>query len=86
MPEELFGMKVHHDGWCTIAEFYEEIESLIRHDELSDADFSHGRQVGKNFNPGAGVLYEASSQQDALKALEEIIDQGEGHSGKMYDK
>ena len=86
MPEELFGVKEHHDGWCTIAEFYEEIESLIRHELLTDADFGHGRQAGSKFNPGAGVLYEVRSREDALKALDEIIDQGEGHSGKMYDK
>jgi hypothetical protein len=86
LPEELYGAKHHHDGWCTIAEFYDTITALLKSETLVDADFNHGRQVGNQFNPAKGVLYEVQSRADALKALEEIIDQGEGHSGKMYDK
>jgi len=86
LPEELFGKKDHHDGWCTIAEFYDEIAALLNSEALDDPDFSHGRQIGNNYNPAKGILYEVRSRADALKALEEIIDQGEGHSGKMYDK
>ena len=86
LPEEMFGNKHHPDGWCTIGEFYDEIEALVKNEVLSDTDFSHGRQVGNNYNPAKGTLYEVHNRSDALKALEEIIDQGEGHSGKMYDK
>jgi rubrerythrin len=86
MPEEFFGHKEHDDGWCTIGEFYDEIEELIKSELLTDSDFSNGRQVGNKYNPAHGTLYEVHSREDALKALEEIIDQGEGHSGKMYDK
>ncbi len=86
LPEQLFGEKHHHDGWCTIGEFYDEIEALIKSDVLDDSDFSHGKQVGNKFNPAKGTLYEVHNRADALNALDEIIDQGEGHSGKMYDK
>jgi rubrerythrin len=86
LPEEFYGDKHHHDGWCTIAEFYDEIAALINNETLNDSDFNCGRQVGNKFNPAKGTLYEVHSRPDALKALEEIIDQGEGHSGKMYDK
>ena len=37
-------------------------------------------------NPAKGNLYTVNSKQDALHALYEINDQGEGHSGKMFDK
>lgn len=86
MPEELAGKKHYDDGWSTIGEFYDEIAALIRHDSLSDLDFAGGRQVDNSFNPGKGTLYTVHSRQDALNALDEIIDQGEGHSGKLYNK
>jgi len=86
LPGEMFGDKHHEDGWCTIGEFYDEIETLIKSETLDDSDFNHGRQIGNNYNPAKGILYEVHSRDEALKALDEIIDQGEGHSGKMYDK
>ncbi len=86
MPEAVFGEKHHRDGWCTIGEFYDEIAALINDEVLRDADFDHGKQTSQQYNPAPGTLYEVHSRADALKALEEIIDQGEGHSGKMYDK
>jgi hypothetical protein len=86
MPEEVIGHKEHHDGWCTIGEFYDEIKILIEDKLLVDSDFVYGKQVGNKYNPAQGTLYEVHSREDALKALEEIIDQGEGHSGKMYNK
>ncbi len=86
LPEAMVGEKHHPDGWCTIGEFYDEIVSLINHHTLGDSDFNHGRQVGQQYNPARGVLYEVHSRPDALKAMDEIIDQGEGHSGKMYDR
>ena len=86
MPEDFYSDRHHSDGWCTIGEFYEEIEELLKSDLLDDSDFRFGKQVGNNFNPAKGILYEVHSRADALKALEEIIDQGEGHSGKLYDK
>src|SRR6185369_2626157 len=85
LPGELFGDKHHQDGWCTIGEFYDEITALLKSETLNDADFNNGRQVGNKYNPAKGILYEVHSRADALKALEEIIDQGEGHSGKMFD-
>ena len=86
LPGEIFGTKHSEDGWCTIGEFYDEVETLIKCEELDDSEFNHGRQVGNNFNPAKGVLYEVHNREQALQALDEIIDQGEGHSGKMYDK
>ncbi len=86
LPEEMFGTKHHEDGWCTIGEFYDEIENLIKHDSLSDSDFKGGKQIAASFNPAKGMLYTVNCKQDALNALDEIIDQGEGHSGKLHDK
>lgn len=86
MPEEFMGSKHHADGWCTIGEFYDEITALIRHNSLSDIDFTFGKQLDNSFNPGKGKLYSVRNRQDALNALDEIIDQGEGHSGKLYNK
>jgi len=86
LPEELFGNKHFTDGWCTIGEFYDEIELLIKHHTLSDKDFTFGKQINDFYNPGNGKLHTVNCKQDAIIALEEIIDQGEGHSGKMYDK
>jgi len=86
LPERVLKEKHHEDGWCTIGEFYDEIAALINSDQLNDQDFSHGRQVGNKFNPAAGTLYEVHSRGEALAALEEIIDQGEGHTSGLYDK
>ena len=86
LPEEMAGAKNLSDGWCSIGEFYDEIEALINHDLLTDNDFRNGRQLAANFNPAKGTLFTVSNRQDALNALEEIIDQGEGHSGKLYSK
>ena len=86
MPEVMIANKHHADGWCTIGEFYDEIEALIKHDALQDSDFAGGRQLGASFNPAKGTLYTVNSRQDALNALDEIIDQGEGHAANLYDK
>ncbi len=86
LPEGLAENKPHTDGWCTIGEFYDEIEMLLQHNLLDDSDFTGGRQTGSSFNPTGGKLYTVNSQADAIKALEEIIDQGEGHSGHLYNK
>ena len=86
LPEEMLGEKHHSDGWCTIGEFYDEIEALLKHDSIDDNDFSYGKQLDGSFNPGKGKLYTVKNRQDALDALEEIIDQGEGHSGKLYTR
>lgn len=86
MPSTLFQERPHADGWCTIGEFYDEIESLLNNPLLNDADFNHGRQIASEYNPAHGKLYEVHSRSDALTALDEIIDQGEGHSGNLYDK
>lgn len=86
LPEAVLAEKHHEDGWCTIGEFYDEVEYLLNSEELDDSDFRFGRQLEASYNPGKGKLYTVSNRQEALNALEEIIDQGEGHSGKMYDK
>lgn len=86
LPDEQAVTTPHSDGWCTIGEFYDEIEALIRHNVIDDSDFSFGKQLDGSFNPAKGNLYTVTSRQEALDALEEIVDQGEGHSGKLYDK
>lgn len=86
LPEKFYGNKHHQDGWCTIGEFYDAIAALINSETLIDADFQHGKQAGNKFNPAHGTLYEVHSRADALTVLTEIIDQGEGYSGEMYDK
>ena len=86
LPETMASDQHPSDGWSTIGEFYDEIEALLRHDILTDADFLFGKQLAGSYNPGKGKLYTVHSKQDALDALNEVIDQGEGHSGKMYDE
>jgi hypothetical protein len=86
MPSTLVHARPHADGWCTIGEFYDEVEKLLNSDLLSDSDFSHGRQIAASYNPAHGKLYEVHSRADALDALAEIIDQGEGHDANLYDK
>jgi hypothetical protein len=85
MPSTLMHASPHADGWCTIGEFYDEVKELLNDDSLTDADFNHGKQIASSYNPAHGKLYEVCSRADALAALAEIIDQGEGHSGNLYD-
>lgn len=86
MPGQMASGMPAADGWRTIGEFYDGIEALIKDEALTDDDFKHGRQLGSSYGPDHGVLYTVQSRADALKALEEIIDQGEGHSAGMYDR
>ncbi len=86
LPEVLSDPQRHPDGWDTIGEFYLEIRHLLNQEMLTDDDFQHGRQVNNLYNPGNGVLYEVYSRADAIQALDEILDQGEGHSGKMFNR
>lgn len=85
-PNNKEQQKKPKDGWCTIGEFYDEIEALLLHDKLTDKDFKKGDQIPTSYNPAPGKLYAVNDKDSALKALEEIIDQGEGHSGHMFDK
>jgi hypothetical protein len=85
LPHAVTDTPHHEDGWSTIGEFYDEIEELLKSDVLDESDFTHGRQISSDYNPGKGTLYTVHSRQDALTALDEIIDQGEGHTGTKYD-
>lgn len=74
------GPPITHD-WKTLGEFYEGIEA-----ELTDSlDYSSGRQLPTIDNPGVGTLIQVSNQQEALQALELIVEQGEGLSKKKHD-
>jgi hypothetical protein len=85
LPHAVTDTPHHEDGWSTIGEFYDEIEELLKSDLLHASDFSHGKQISSDYNPGKGTLYVVHSREDALTALDEIIDQGEGHTGTHYD-
>ncbi|MEM7132818.1 MAG: ferritin-like protein [Chloroflexota bacterium] len=69
-------------GWSTIGQFYEEVEAKICD---YTGSFGYGRQLPEFDNPGAGCLISVRSQCDALKALNLIVDQGEGTSSETHD-
>ncbi len=47
--------------------------------------WDHGRQLPEWNNPGAGRLFSISGQADALAAIAEIVDQGEGMDPKTHN-
>ena len=62
------------DGWATIGEFY----AALKKELTPDLDYSHGRQLAPDNNPGPGVLIQVDSHRAAMQAINEIVDQGEG--------
>ena len=75
----------HGKRWATIGEFYEEIIELINSPELTDEDFRGGKQIDNSAYPAHGKLFTVNSKQDAIDAVDEIIDQGEGLEGNEFD-
>jgi hypothetical protein len=75
------------DGYETIGQFYEAIETGLRHlcDRLGEKEVFSGdpvRQVTTtHFRHSAGTLVAVDDLASALAALEEIVEQGEGMSG-----
>lgn len=72
------------DGWNTIGEFYQEVEAQLKA-ETTDQDYSGERQLPTYDNPGPGTLIQVKSLNDALAALELIVDQGEGLSEENHN-
>lgn len=62
------------EGWSTIGEFYAALKTQL----TPDLDYSHGRQLPTDNNPGPGVLIQVSDHRSAVRAINEIVDQGEG--------
>lgn len=69
--------------WKTIGQFYHGLEHVLK--ETPELDYSHGRQLPKWDNPGVGTLLPVTSQADAIHAIDEIVEQGEGASEKNHD-
>lgn len=87
MPEQFTGNTQHESGWSSIGEFYRTIIHLIGDPVLKEADFQYGKQVGNEANPAGGKLLTVSSRKEAIEAINEILDQGEGHDlAAHYDK
>jgi hypothetical protein len=77
LPRKYVNVPPKHQGWASIAEFYLGIIHLIR--QLKNEDFRHGRQAGQKDAPSeSGQLITVRSKDDALRAIHEIIEQGEG--------
>ncbi|MBP2707883.1 ferritin-like protein [Microbispora sp. RL4-1S] len=80
------------DGYETIGQFYDAIEQGLRHlcEELGEREVFGGdpaRQVsGSHFRHTAGRLFAVQDLESALKALEEIVEEGEGTArGEVWD-
>ncbi len=87
LPEKAVGETVQKEKWATIGQFYEMIIRMIQDPLLTDADFNHGGQIDNSANPAKGILFTVHNKKDALNAIKEILDQGEGHSAHShYDK
>ncbi len=84
LPERIITEKPPQKRWATIGQFYEEIIAMINHPLLRDEDFKHGRQIDNHANPAKGILYTVENRADAITAINEIIDQGEGHAAKSH--
>ncbi len=77
LPRTYSDVPVVHKGWGTIGEFYISIIKLIR--QLEDEDFKYGKQAIQKDAPGhSGTLIAVRSKHDALEAIHEIVEQGEG--------
>ncbi len=68
-------------GWATIGEFYAGLKRKL----TPDLDYSHGKQLPLDNNPGPGVLIQVTDWASAQKAINEIVDQGEGFSSPKGD-
>ena len=83
LPRELGIAPEEEPEVGTIGEFYKRIISNLR--LLSDKHFQNGGQLGKDFAPyKSGILFEINSQKEAIKAISEILEQGEGRSLKSH--
>lgn len=87
LPEEILDDVHLEKKWSTIGQFYKMIIRLINDPLIQDEDFQHGGQIDNSANPAHGILYTVNSRAEAIAAMKEILDQGEGHNLKNhYDK
>lgn len=70
-------------GGPTLGEFYHVYVEACLPEE--DASYAGGRQLAAWDNPGAGRLFAISSRAEAMTAMTEVIDQGEGLSLEKHD-
>lgn len=84
LPQKELHTKFNDGGWASIGEFYEEIIQLLSIPLLEDGDFKNGKQTDNDSNPAKGKLYAINSREDALMAINEIIDQGEGLASRSH--
>ena len=80
LPEQILEEIHLEKKWATIGQFYRMIIRLINDPLISDEDFVHGNQIDNKANPAHGILYTVSCRAEAVTAMEEILDQGEGHN------
>jgi hypothetical protein len=71
-------------GGPTLGEFYEDYVMACLPDD-GDGVYSGGRQIAPWNNPGPGKLFSVASRADAIDAVTEVIDQGEGLSLENHD-
>ncbi|MCA9538343.1 MAG: ferritin-like protein [Myxococcales bacterium] len=62
-------------GWSTIGEFYDELKRML---PVRDGAYTPDSQLPKRDNPGGGVLFRVASHADAVAAIDQIQQQGEG--------
>jgi len=81
LPRDLGTYSASDNAVDTIGEFYAKIRGDL--ELLPDEEFQGGKQLAAKFAPRkSGNLFEISSQTDALRAVDEIVEQGEGLSAK----
>ena len=93
------GQRMVNDEYTTIGQFYAHLVDLIEHPLLTDEDFQHGGQMlrwgGKagiplySHMPVKGDMHAfwitINSKDDAIKALVEITEQGEGFGDTLFE-
>jgi hypothetical protein len=72
------------EDWMTLGEFYDSIKKQMH--SLDDGAFRHGRQLPPRDNPGAGYLGPVNDRKSALRAIDSVIEQGEGHKPANQDQ
>ncbi|MBK8505447.1 MAG: ferritin-like protein [Saprospiraceae bacterium] len=85
LPRKYAKEPIKPDGWETIGDFYVTIIHIVK--QLENEDFSYGKQALHRDAPShSGHLISVWTKKDALLALNEIIEQGEGLGSTKKDE
>jgi len=74
------------ENWDTLGQFYEFLKETLS--QLPESSFQDRNQVTSIYDPSrhpGGGLIKVISRDLALKALQEIVDQGEGRNGGRFE-